>query len=83
MSAAQAKRLIQAILTVLEVASVDGAVIQEALQAPSPDFEDLVTATAARRAGCDYIVTRDPKGFRGSPVEVITPEAFASILPKA
>ena len=44
-------------------------------QLPCPDFEDAVTAAAARLARCDYIVTRDPKGFRGSPVRPLTPEA--------
>lgn len=80
LSAAQAKRLVQAILGVLSIAAVDGAVILEALQSHGPDFEDLVTAAAARHAGCDYIVTRDPIGFRKSPVRSLTPEALVSIL---
>ena len=29
----------------------------------SSDYEDAVTAAAARLAGCHYIVTRDPRGF--------------------
>jgi hypothetical protein len=33
---------------VFAVAAVDSAVIQEALQSPLPDFEDAVTAAAAR-----------------------------------
>jgi hypothetical protein len=67
-------------LRVFGVASVNGAVIQEALQLPLSDFEDAVTAAAARLAGCECIVTRDPKGFRGSPVRCLTPEAMAPIL---
>ena len=39
-----------------------------------------VTAAAARVAGCEYIVTRDPKGFRGSPVRSLTPEAATPLL---
>ena len=54
-----------------------------ALQLSFPDFEDAVTAAAARLAGCDYIVTRDPKGFRGSPVRCLTPEAVAPLLGKS
>ncbi len=64
----KAKRIISAILRVFGVATVDGAVVQEALQLPFSDFEDAVSAAAARLAGCECIVTRDPKGFRGSPV---------------
>ena len=82
MGAAKARRIISAILRVFRVAAVDGAVIQEALQLPCSDFEDAVTAAAARLSGCDYIVTRDPKGFRGSPVRPLTPEAVAPLLVK-
>jgi hypothetical protein len=67
-------------LKVFGVAAVDSAVIQEALHLSFSDFEDAVTAAAARLAGCDYIVTRDPKGFRGSPVRSLTPEALTPIL---
>jgi predicted nucleic acid-binding protein len=77
---ARSRRTILSILRVLSAATVDGAVLQEALQLPSSDFEDSVTAAAARLAGCDYIVTRDPKGFRGSPVRSLTPEAVLPLL---
>jgi len=77
---AKAGRIVSAILRVFQVAAVDGAVIQEALQLPFPDFEDAVTAAAARIAGCEFIVTRDPKGFRDSPVRAIPPEAVTPLL---
>jgi predicted nucleic acid-binding protein len=77
---ARAKRTISSILRVFDVATVDGAVLQEALQLSLPDFEDSVTAAAAQLAGCDFIVTRDPKGFRGSPIRPLTPEAFLPLL---
>jgi len=78
----QARRIISAILRVFGVATVDGAVVQEALQLPLADFENAVTAAAARLAGCECIVTRDPKGFRGSPVRSLTPEAVMPLLEK-
>jgi len=76
----KAKRIAGAILKVFRVAVVDGGVIEEALQLSCPDFEDAVTAAAARAAGCDFIVTRDPKGFHGSPVRCLTPEAVMPLL---
>jgi predicted nucleic acid-binding protein len=79
----KAKRIVSAILKVFGVAPVDGAVVQEALQLPISDFEDAVTAAAARLAGCECIVTRDPKWFRGSPVRSLTPEAVAPLLNRA
>ena len=78
--AAKAKGILRAILRVFEVAAVDSAVIQEALQLPCSDFEDAVTAAAARHAHCGYIVTRDPRGFRGSPVRTLTPEAAVPLF---
>lgn len=77
---ARAKGVVSAVLRILTVASVDGAILQEALQLSFSDFEDAVTAAAARSAGCDYIVTRDPKGFRESPVRAMTPEAAMPLL---
>jgi predicted nucleic acid-binding protein len=76
----RAGRIISAILTVFGVAAVNGAVVREALQMPLSDFEDAVTAAAARLAGCELIVTRDPKGFRGSPIRPLTPEAAIPLL---
>ena len=77
---ARAARAIGSILRLFRVAAVDGSVLHEALQLVGPDFEDSVTAAAARLAGCDLIVTRDPAGFRGSPLRVLTPEEAAPLL---
>jgi predicted nucleic acid-binding protein len=77
---ARAKRIVSAILRVFKIAPVDGEVVQEALHLPFSDFEDAVTAAAARLAGCDYIVTRDPKRFRNSPIRALAPEAVMPLL---
>jgi predicted nucleic acid-binding protein len=77
---ARAKRIVSAILRVFKVAPVDREVVQEALLLPFSDFEDAVTPAAARFADCDYIMTRDPKGFRSSPVRALTPEAVIPLL---
>jgi predicted nucleic acid-binding protein len=76
----RAKQAVHSLLQVFKVATVDGPVIQEALQMPGSDFEDCVTAAAAHRSGCAFIVTRDPRGFRASPVEAVTPQAAIGIL---
>ncbi len=80
LGAVKARQLIGLILRVFRVAPVDGAVIEEALGLPLVDFEDAVTAAAALGSECEYIVTRDPKGFRGSPVRVLAPQAALPIL---
>ena len=78
--AVRAKAIVSAVLRVFDVAPVDPTVIHEALQLSCSDFEDAVTAAAARLARCDYIVTRDPRGFRGSPVPSLTPDAVIPLL---
>jgi len=80
LSPAKTRGVISALLKVFDGAAVDASAIGEALDLSCPDFEDSVTAAAARLAGCDYIVTRNPKGFRGSPVRVVTPEAILPLL---
>jgi predicted nucleic acid-binding protein len=80
LGSAGAMRTVAAIMRVFEIAPVDSAVLQEALRLGLSDFEDSVTAAAARFAGCDFIVTRDPKGFRGSPVRHLTPQAYLPLL---
>ena len=80
LGAAKARQSVSAVLRVFGVAGVDGGIVQEALQLSITDFDDAVTAAAARRAGCEFIVTRDPRGFRGSPVRSFTPEAALPLL---
>jgi predicted nucleic acid-binding protein len=77
---AKARGIISSILRVFGIAAVNSAVIEEALQLSCPDFEDAVSAAAARLDGCDYIVTRDPRGFRGSHVRALPPEATIPLL---
>jgi predicted nucleic acid-binding protein len=77
---AHAARAINAMQRVFQVAPVDGAVIQAALRLPFADFEDAVTAAAADLANCDYIATRDPKGFRASPITPLAPELILPLL---
>jgi len=76
----KARGILSAVLSAFRVAAVDHDVVQAALQLPVADFEDAVAAAAARSAGCECIVTRDPKGFRGSPVRSLTPEAVVPLL---
>ena len=77
---AEATRMVSAVLRVFHVAAVDESVVHGALSLPFADFEDAVTAAAARAAGCHALVTRDPKGFRHSPVRVLTTEGAAHWL---
>jgi predicted nucleic acid-binding protein len=79
----RARRVITALLQVFRVAPIDEAVLRDALDREGGDFEDAVSAAAARFSKCDAIVTRDPKGFRAAELPVLTPEAAALLLAEA
>jgi predicted nucleic acid-binding protein len=80
LGARKAKQFITLILGVFHVATVDGKLIEQALLLPMADFEDAVTTAAALASECEYLVTRDLKGFRGSPVRALAPQAVLPIL---
>jgi len=75
-----ARQALEAIVRVLEVAPVDGAVVDAALTLDWPDFEDAVCAAAAQACGCDAIVSRDPAGFPEPPVPMLDPETALAWL---
>jgi len=75
-----ARRALGAVLGTFGVAAVDQSVIQRAVALDWRDFEDAVCAAAAEASGCDAIVTRDPKGFPGCALPVLSPETAVALL---
>jgi predicted nucleic acid-binding protein len=51
----------------------------KAINSDMDDYEDALIAFAAERNGVDFIVTRNKKDFRHSPVPALTPEEFVDI----
>jgi predicted nucleic acid-binding protein len=78
--AAAARRTVAGVIGVFGVAAVDEAVIRRAVALEWPDFEDAVCAAAAEASGCDGIVTRDPKGFRGCALPVLSAETAVALM---
>lgn len=78
-----ARETTDALLGVFDVAGVDAPVLRAALALGWTDFEDAVTAAAARRAKCDAVVTRNPRDFARSPVKVLTPSEAVAWLATA
>jgi predicted nucleic acid-binding protein len=76
----RARKVVASLLSVFSVAAVDDKVLAEALTSASGDFGDAVTAAAAHRAKCSYIVTRDPRGFKGSAVKIMSTEAANALM---
>jgi hypothetical protein len=69
----QARRAVQTCLQTFAVLPVDGPLLQQADALPGTDFEDNLQLAAAAAVPLDAIVSRDPRGFAGSPVTVLTP----------
>ncbi len=79
-TSAQALPLIETLIRLWQVAPVNGPVLSEALNLGFSDFEDAVVCQSAIAAGADGIITRDPKGFRKSPIPVYTPSDALTLI---
>lgn len=75
-----ARRIVGSVVATFGIAAVDRVVIGRALALNWPDFEDAVCAAAAEAAGCEAIVTGDPKGFPEASLPVLSPETAVALL---
>nr|WP_125916501.1 PIN domain-containing protein [Hymenobacter coccineus] len=66
----------------VQIIAVDSNTIRKSLAAGFTDFEDALQSFAAASVpAIEAIITRDPKGFRGSSLRVLTPaEAVTEAL---
>lgn len=78
---AVARQAIERCVETLTILAVDVEVIRRALALPGNDFEDNVAVACAVAHGCELIVTRDPSGFKDSPVTAIDPADIEHHLP--
>ncbi len=62
---------------------VDRTTLEMATTFPGSDFEDNLQIACAVEARLDAIVTRNPKDFAGSPVQILTPAELLALLAKA
>jgi len=68
-----AAQAIDGLLRTFTIAPLDEDVLRRAVALDWPDFEDAVCAASAEAGRCDAIVTRDARGFAGSPIQAIDP----------
>ena len=76
----QARRQVRTILSILEVAPVTGAVLQEAAESNVSDFEDAVVAASARHVQVGAIATRNEQDFAKARVSVYSPASLLTLL---
>ena len=70
------RSFLQDLLIFMRVAETGQEHAEAALKLPMKDLEDAFQATAAMAFGASYIVTRNEKDFRSSPVTAVSPKAF-------
>ena len=75
-----AQDLIENNLSFLQLIGISAEDAQKALAARWGDFEDCLVARCAEKIKVDYIVTRNVKDFKASPVEAVTPEELFARL---
>jgi predicted nucleic acid-binding protein len=56
------------LLLLVDVVPLDAADFQRALALGLRDYEDAVQVAACLRVGADFLVTRNPRDFKGAPV---------------
>jgi len=77
-----ARRAIEGLRDVFEIAEVDGQIIHQAIDSAFGDFEDAIQHACALRAGATHLVTRDLSGFSRSEVPVVGPDVYLAGLPE-
>lgn len=74
------KVIINNLLKLLKVASVDQATIEQTLILDYKDFEDAVLMISALQCKADYLITRNTKDFQPPLVPVLQPVEFLAII---
>ena len=77
---AKVRRVLTDLLHIVRVVPVDEDRIRHALALNWTDFEDAVQAACAEKAEAEYLVTRDKRGFKKSPVKAVTPAELLALV---
>jgi predicted nucleic acid-binding protein len=82
-SAISSRDFIRSLLGWTEVAKTGRTDALAALEMPMADFEDALQVAAAMACGAQFIVTRNGRDFKNSPVPALSPEAFLRKFPES
>jgi predicted nucleic acid-binding protein len=78
--ASRAKKSMVRLLSLLEVAPVNRAVLESALEGTLDDFEDGVVSEAASHVGAKAIITRNIRHYRNSTVPAYLPTEYLKMI---
>ena len=68
------------LLRLVEICSINSAILQQAVNSPISDYEDAVQHECAVAENLDAIVTRNTKDFKNSFVKVYSPTEFLQVI---
>jgi len=72
------KTFIKELLSFIDVAPVNTLSAEFALSLNVPDFEDALQIASAKECNANFIVTRNLKHYKKSPIKALTPKEFLS-----
>ena len=78
-----AQGVIEAVCEVVVPVDTTASDALRALRLRWDDYEDCMVSVCAAKAGADYLVTRDVKGFERSSTPAVTPTAWLGLMRKA
>lgn len=76
----EARRALQRLLDLFEIAPVNRPVLEQALRSGISDFEDAVLEQAAHLVGAEAITTRNVRDFKRSVITVLDPPELLSAI---
>ena len=82
-SAVSGRDFIRTLLAWADVAKTGRPDAQAALDLPMRDFEDALQVAAAMACGAQFIITRNERDFKTSPVPALNPDAFLRRYPES
>lgn len=71
--------LLEKILEIFFIVDNDKIQIESAIKIKAKDFEDVLQYQSAISSNCDYIITRNPKDFYFSEIEILSPLEFLKL----
>jgi len=73
-------KIISRIMQIFDVIEINKEILNKAVLSNITDFEDAVIAESAKEKKIDYIITRNKKDFRNSPVPSMLPEEYLKFI---
>jgi predicted nucleic acid-binding protein len=72
-------KTISGILKMFEIIEINKTILERSLLLNIHDYEDAVIVESASEKGINYIITKNIKDFKNSPIKVLLPEEYLAI----